>query len=163
VSGIVIWITGLPAAGKSTLAERVRASLSAPAALLDGDALRDILGEAGYDAAGRATFYRRLGALAGLLAGQGLVVLVAATAHLRAHRAAARALAPRFLEVWVSTSRDDAERRDPKGLYARARAGAAPHLPGVGVPYEPPTSPDVVARGGRDDEAVSVIVRLAGS
>jgi len=164
-AGVVVWLTGLPASGKSTLAERVREALvraGRPCAVLDSDEVRAALGERGYDPAARDAFYRTLGELAAMLAGQGLVVLVPATAHRRAHRTAARAAAPRFVEVWVRTPAAECERRDVKGLYARARAGDAPTLPGVGVAYEPPEAPDVVADGGLDEAAVRRVVELAG-
>jgi len=152
----VVWFTGLPACGKTTLAEHVRARLGG--VLLDGDALRGVL-EAG-DYADRDAFYRRLAALATLLARQGHLVLVAATAHRRAYRDAARAAAPRFVEVHVATPLAECERRDPKQLYARARAGDLPLLPGVGVAYEPPLAPEVIASGGHDEAAVLAIERL---
>ena len=159
MSGAVVWITGLPASGKSTLAGRLRARLAAPSPLLESDELRPILAAGGYDEPARDDFYRRLARLAALLAEQGFIVVVAATASRAAYRERARELAPRFLEVWVSTPLEEVERRDPKGIYARARRGEAPDVPGVGAPYEPPQSPDVVATGGRDDEAVGEIVR----
>jgi adenylylsulfate kinase len=160
-AGAVVWITGLPASGKSTLAARLCARL--PAVLLDGDEVRTVLGMTAHDPAARDDFYARLAALAALLARQGLVVVVPATAHRRAHRAHARALAPRFIEVHVRTPLAEAERRDPKGLYARARAGAAPELPGVGVSYEPPLEPEIVADGGLDERAlVAIIAAVAG-
>lgn len=158
MTGAVVWFTGLPASGKTTLAERVRERVGG--ILLDSDALRDVLGAAGYAPADRDAFYRRLGALAALLAGQGHLVLVAATAPRRAHRDAARALAPRFIEVHVTTDLAECQRRDPKQLYARARAGAAPDLPGVGAPYEPPLAAEVTAAGGFDDDALRAIERV---
>jgi adenylylsulfate kinase len=162
VSGAVAWLTGLPGAGKSTLAGRVRARLLAagvPVVLLDGDEVRRALVPApGYGAADREAFYQTLGRLAALLASQGQTVLVAATAHRRAHRDLARSLAPRFLEVHVATPPDECEARDAKGLWAAARAGQAPHLPGAGADYEPPRSPEVVARGGHDEAAVEAIL-----
>ncbi|MBA3538406.1 MAG: adenylyl-sulfate kinase, partial [Deltaproteobacteria bacterium] len=87
------------------------------------------------------------------------VVLVAATAPRRAHRALARSAAPDFLEVWVRTPREICEQRDVKGLYARAHAGDAPTLPGVGGDYEPPLAPEVVADGGLDDGAIEALLR----
>jgi adenylylsulfate kinase len=161
---MVIWFTGLPQSGKSTLAARVRESVTPrrACALLDSDEVRDALGADRYGATDRDQFYRALGGIAALLARQGQLVLVAATAPLRRYRAAARELAPRFIEVWVRTALAECEQRDRKGLYARARAGDAPSLPGIGVAYEPPSAPDVVADGGRDDEALATIARLIG-
>ena len=162
--GVVVWFTGLPASGKTTLAQRVRARLAGRRAcvLLDSDELRDVLGAAGYGGGERDRFYGVLAELAALLARQGHVVLVAATAPRRAHREAARAAAPAFREVWVRAALAACEARDVKGLYARARAGDAPTLPGVGAPYEPPAAPDVVAEGGHDEQAAAAIERLIG-
>ncbi len=165
MSGVVVWLTGLPSSGKSTLARRAAALLRARGrepVVLESDAVRAALAPApGYDEAGRRAFYGALARLAALLAGQGHVVLVAATASRRAHREEARALAPRFLEVWLDVPAEECARRDPKGLWERARRGEAPHLPGAGAPYEPPLRPDLVARGGEDVEAAAEIARLA--
>ena len=160
--GAVVWLTGLPGSGKSTLAARLAARLRAEgtvAAMLDGDEVRDVLvPRPGHDEAARDAFYRSLAGLAGLLARQGLIVLVPATAHRRSWRALARATAPRFVEVHVATPLDECRRRDPKGLYARA--DALPHLPGVGVAYEPPESPDVVATDDGASAVAAVLDRL---
>lgn len=166
MTGAVVFVTGLPAAGKSTLARAVVARLRGrgrPAALLDGDAVRAALSpRPGYDAAGRAAFYGTLGNLALLLAGQGLVAVVAATAHRRAFRDRVRAAGGRFVEVFVDTPAEVCATRDPKGLWARARAGGAPELPGAGPAYEPPRAPEVVARGGEDVAAVDAVVAALG-
>lgn len=162
VRGAVVWFTGLPAAGKSTLAATLVARLrerGASAVLLDSDQVRDALvPPPGHDGVARDGFYRTLAGLAALLARQGLVVAVAATAHRRVWRALARALAPRFIEVYVDTPLAECQRRDPKGLYAAA--SALPHLPGVNVPYEPPQAPELVARGGDDAAAIDALVPL---
>lgn len=160
--GIVVWFTGLPASGKSTLAARVleRLAPSHSCVVLDSDAVRQELRASAYDPVDRDAFYERLATMAASLARDGHVVLVAATANLRAHREQARTRAPRFLEVWVRTPLPVCETRDIKGLYARARAGDAPTLPGVGAPYEPPLSPEVTADGGFDEAAVTAIERL---
>ena len=164
--GAVAWITGLPSAGKSTFARGLRERLAASgrvAVLLDGDEVRGALAPPpGYDPAGRAAFYETLGNLALVLAGQGLTVLVAATAHRRAFRDRVRARAPRFVEVFVDVPPEVCARRDPKGLWARARAGGAPELPGAALDYEPPIAPEIVARGGEDAEALDdAAARLA--
>lgn len=160
MTGAVVWFTGLPASGKTTLARRVQDALDSRhrALLLDSDELRDALGEHGYGDAERDRFYARLAALASLAARQGLVALVAATAPRRAHRDAARTANAMFVEVWVRTPPEECARRDPKGLYAAARRGDAPTLPGAGASYEPPVHPDVVAEGGEDEAAVRAIV-----
>ena len=158
--GVVAWFTGLPASGKSTLARAVRARLADRPILLDSDELRDVLGTHGYTPAERDAQYRVLGRLAAMLAAQGHDVLVAATAPRRAHRDAVRASVPRFAEVYVATPLAACEARDPKQLYARARVGDAPDLPGVGADYQPPHSPEVTARDGRDDDAAAAIPQL---
>jgi adenylylsulfate kinase len=170
-------VTGLPASGKSTFARRLRARLGAAgvaAAVLDGDAVRAALVPApGYDPPGRAAFYETLGNLALALAADGLTVIVAATAHRRAFRdrvrarlssgAEAREGAPRFVEVLVDAPPEACAARDPKGLWARARAGEAPDLPGAAVEYERPLAPEVVARGGEDEAAAEAAVRAVAA
>lgn len=157
-AGVVVWFTGLPASGKTTLAHRVRDRLAPTGCIvLDSDEIRAVLGADSYAATDRDAFYRTLADLAALLARQGHVVLVAATAPRRAYRDHARAQAPAFLEVWVRTPLAACEARDPKGLYRQARAGDAPGLPGVGAAYEPPPSPAVIATDGRDDQAAAEI------
>jgi adenylylsulfate kinase len=166
LSAAIVWFTGLPSSGKSTLARRVQRRLAATGrrpVLLDGDELREVLGAQAYHPEDREQFYRSLAALAALVANQGIVVLVAATAPKREHRERARGAlvaGGAFVEVWVNTPLSVCEARDPKGLYARARRGEANELPGVGVAYDPPAAPEVVADGGHDEVAVSVIERL---
>jgi adenylylsulfate kinase len=138
---MIVWFTGLPASGKTTLAYRARERLTHASVVLDSDEIRAALGTLEYRARDRDAFYEALGKLALLLERQDLVVLVAATAPRRAHREAVRARASRFVEVWV-----------------RARAGDAPDLPGVGAVYEPPLAADVIANGGHDEAAVAAIV-----
>lgn len=165
--GVVVWFVGLPASGKTTLARSVAAALVARdgerAVLLDGDEVRAVLRPAPrYDAGARDAFYATLASLAALLGQQGHVVLVAATAHLRRYRDAARALSPRFLEVLLDTSAQECARRDPKGLYARAQADPATStLPGVGVAFERPERPELVARPGDPDAAAHVLAAIA--
>jgi adenylylsulfate kinase len=166
-AGAIVWFTGLPSSGKTTLARRAQARLAAagrPAVVLDSDELRDALDAHSYAPGDRDRFYRALAALAALLARQGVVAMVAATAPRRADRDRARdALggdpAARFVEVWVATPLAECEARDPKGLYAQARRGAADQLPGVGPPYEPPLAPEVTANGGLDDAAIAAVER----
>jgi len=164
--GAVVYVTGLPGSGKSTFARRLRERLGAagvPAALLDGDAVRAALRPVpGYAPTEREAFYDTLGNLALLLAGQGEVAIVAATAHRRAFRDRVRAAAPRFVEVFLDVPLEVCARRDPKGLYARARAGEAPELPGAAREYEPPLAPEGVARGGEDGAAVDEALARLG-
>jgi adenylylsulfate kinase len=165
MTGVVVWFTGLPASGKTTLAERLRARLAdhgRTAIVLDSDVVRDVLGAAGYGEAERAAFYRVLGRLAAVIADQGAIVLVSATAPLREHRNAAGRGNHRFLEVWVDTPLAVCEARDFKNLYARAHRGELPHVPGVGAPFEPPEHPDAIAHGGYDDAALAKLEAMLG-
>jgi adenylyl-sulfate kinase len=169
--GATVWMTGLPASGKSTVAAGVEARLlesGRSAYVLDGDNLRHGLnGNLGFSAEDRAENVRRTAEVSALLADAGVVVLVALVSPYRADREAARAAHDRrglpFLEVWVATSLEECERRDPKGLYARARAGEMTGLTGVDDPYEPPESPDVVVRGDDSlDESVARVIAALG-
>lgn len=163
MTAAIVWFTGLPASGKSTLAERTRSHLAArghPAIVLDGDAVRDVLGAHAYTAAQRDELYRVVADLAVLLAGQDVTVLVAATAPRRVHRERVRRSPGPVFEVWVRASVADCEARDVKGLYARAHAGEIDSLPGVGVPFEAPDAPAVIAEGGMDPVAVPAIAAL---
>src|SRR4051794_10981429 len=166
-AGATVWMTGLPGSGKSTIASGVEAALlgsGRSAYILDGDNLRHGLnGDLGFSAADRTENVRRTAEVSALLADAGVVVLVALVSPYRADRDAARAVhAARglpFLEVHVATSLEECERRDPKGLYARARAGEISGLTGVDDPYEPPVAPDVVVGAGEAlDEAVAAVL-----
>ena len=149
--GATVWLTGLPASGKSTLAAAVEAELlrsGRAAYVLDGDNLRHGLnGDLGFSAEDRTENVRRTAEVAALIADAGVVCLAALVSPYAADRAAARAAHARrdlsFLEIHVATSLAECERRDPKGLYARARAGELRGLTGVDAPYEPPERPDL--------------------
>jgi bifunctional enzyme CysN/CysC len=150
-AGATVWLTGLPASGKSTLAAAVEARLLAEgraAYLLDGDNLRHGLnGDLGFSPEDRAENVRRTAEVAALIADAGVVALAALVSPYVADREAARTVHEHrgiaFLEIHVATSLAECERRDPKGLYARARAGRLDGLTGVSAPYEPPESPDL--------------------
>lgn len=148
--GVVVWLTGLPSSGKSTLSGQVAGALRAAGhgvVELDGDVVRAaVVPPHGYDDASRADFYETLARLAASIARQGLCVLVPATASRAAFRARARALAPRFVEVFVDADPAECARRDAKGLYARKVAD----LPGASATFERPDAPDVVATGSDD-------------
>jgi adenylylsulfate kinase len=160
MNGVVAWFTGLPSSGKSTLAAEVAGELRLRgilAVVLDSDELRAaIIPRLGYDDASRDSLYGTLANLAAMLARQGHIVLVPATAHRRVYRDQARALAPAFLEVFVDTPVVECIRRDTKGLYAAGTEQA----PGVGVDYEPPVTPDVHVCMG-DDFAAAIAQRIA--
>jgi adenylylsulfate kinase len=146
-----VWLTGPPASGKSTIASEVvhrLADEAIPVAWLESDALRPILAPgAGYSLPERDAFYAALADLAALLSAQGLNVLVDATAPRRSHRDRLRERVPDLLEILVDTPLEIREGRDPKGLYRRACAGDAPHLPGATEAYEAPAHSDLVLSG----------------
>jgi adenylyl-sulfate kinase len=152
--GATVWFTGLPASGKSTVAVALEAALldrGRGAYLLDGDNLRHGLnGDLGFSAADRAENVRRTGEVARLFADAGLVALASLVSPYAADRLRIRARHEsdglRFIEVYVNTPLEECERRDPKGLYARARAGELPGLTGVDAPYEPPERPELELR-----------------
>src|SRR6202171_4438251 len=142
--GAVVWLTGLPGSGKSTLAralERRLFSTGGSPVLLDGDTLRAGLnGDLGFSAADRSENIRRLAEVAMHLARNGHIAIVAAVSPSREDRAAARRIADTaFREIYVATPADVCESRDPKGHYAKARAGALQAFTGIGKDYQPPT------------------------
>jgi adenylyl-sulfate kinase len=147
-TGFCLWLTGLPSAGKTTLAHQIALLLHErgyPVELLDGDEIRKGLSaDLGYDRAGREGHAARVAFVAKLLARNGVVPIVALISPYASSRARARSEIGRFVEVYVSTPIDVCERRDVKGLYKRARAGEIHDMTGVNDPYEPPESPEVV-------------------
>jgi bifunctional enzyme CysN/CysC len=147
--GAVFWMTGLPGAGKSTIARLAEALLfgrGMQVAVLDGDTLRARLNsDLGFSESDRTENIRRTAAVARLMADHGLVVLTSLISPTAAHRALARTLiGERYAEVYVNADLATCEARDPKGLYAAARAGKLPGFTGIGAPYEPPDAPDIV-------------------
>jgi sulfate adenylyltransferase len=150
--GLVIFLTGLPAAGKSTiagiLANCLRAVNDRPVTLLDGDIIRNFLSKGlGYTREDRMENIRRIGFVASLIARHGGIAITAAIAPYADARREARCLVEQqggaFFEVYVSTPLEECERRDPKGLYRAARRGELKHLTGIDDPYEIPTNADI--------------------
>jgi bifunctional enzyme CysN/CysC len=149
--GATVWLTGLPASGKSTIGEELERRLVAlgrPAYLLDGENLRHGLsGDLGFSPADRHEHARRVASVARLFADAGMVTIVALVSPAAADRAWARELHEEagigFVEAWVDTPLEECERRDPRGLYARARTGELTGFTGIDAPYEAPEAPDV--------------------
>jgi len=168
--GATIWFTGLPASGKSTIAvavERALVESGHVAYLLDGDNLRHGLSDdLGFSAGDRAENIRRVGHLTRLLADAGVIALASLVSPLKSDRQIARALNEAaklpFVEVYVSTSLAECEKRDPKGLYARARSGELQGMTGIDAPYEPPEDADLVldTTGADIDALVAQVIAL---
>jgi len=154
-----VWLTGLPASGKSTVARALVAELAGKgirAAVLESDAVRrEISPQPKYDDAGRDAFYATLAYLARVLVLHGVPVIVDATANRRAYRDRAREAIPRFLEVHVRCPLTVCQARDPKGIYRRGAEGTAKNVPGVSATYEAPLLPEVVVDGEKDDPAAA--------
>ncbi|WP_370073092.1 adenylyl-sulfate kinase [Mycobacterium sp. Root135] len=168
--GATIWFTGLPASGKSTLAvavERALVEAGDVAYLLDGDNIRHGLSDdLGFSAGDRAENIRRVGHLTRLFADAGVVALASLVSPLKSDREIARALSDAaklpFVEVYLCTSVEECEKRDPKGLYAKARAGELKGLTGVDAPYEPPEDADLVldTAGADIDDMVAKVLEV---
>lgn len=145
----ILWLTGLPAAGKTTLAREIARSLETLAIrafVLDGDDLRlGLNSDLGFSHAARNESVRRAGHAAKLLADSGTIAVAALISPFRKHRQRIRALAGDggFVEIFVDAPLHVCERRDPKGLYASARAGDIQDVTGIDSPYEPPANPDI--------------------
>ncbi|WP_285032785.1 sulfate adenylyltransferase subunit CysN [Mycolicibacterium sp. lyk4-40-TYG-92] len=149
--GSTVWFTGLSGSGKSSVAmlvERKLIELGRPAYVLDGDNLRHGLNsDLGFSMADRSENLRRLAHIATLMADSGQIVLVPAISPLEEHRELARKVhidqGFEFFEVFMDTPLADCEARDPKGLYAKARAGEITHFTGIDSPYQRPKNPDL--------------------
>ena len=170
-AGATIWLTGLSGSGKSTVAAACEARLVAfarPAYVLDGDNIRHGLnGDLGFTAADRTENVRRVGHVARLMADAGVVALVPLISPYRADRSLVRELhvvaGLPFFEVFVDTPIELCEQRDPKGLYAKARAGELTGFTGIDDPYEAPEQPELVLRpadGDADAMAARVVALL---
>ncbi len=163
----VIWLTGLPGSGKSTIADsavRKLHSLGVHTYVLDGDNVRTGLNkDLGFTPEDRAENVRRVAEVGKLMRDSGIVVFVALVSPYRTDReSAARLFGPgEFLEVYVDTPVEVCAERDPKGLYAKAAAGNLPNMTGVGQSYEVPLNPDLVLSGSGDlDASVDLLVNL---
>ena len=168
--GCVVWLTGLSAAGKSTIARLVAGRLEERGVLvdrLDGDIVREHLSRGlGFSKEDRDTNIERIGWVASRLSRAGAVVVVSAISPYEQARRKARALTEQhatFVEVYVATSLEECSRRDPKGLYAKAYAGEIAEFTGVSDPYEEPVHPELrLDTAGREpaESAASVLARL---
>jgi adenylylsulfate kinase len=167
--GAVVWLTGLSASGKSTLARRAEQLLlerGSTVYVLDGDNIRFGLNkDLGFSPEDRTENIRRIGEVAKLFADACVVTLTAFISPYRADRDKVRALMPAgtFIECYVNASVETCEARDPKGLYKKARAGQIPEFTGISAPYEEPLEPELVLEtGGQtvDESALALIKYL---
>ncbi len=160
----VLWFTGLSGAGKSTIAGAVEtrlAQLGYHTYLLDGDNVRHgLCSDLGFSEQDRRENIRRIGELAKLMADAGLIVLTAFISPHRVERQMVRDLLPEgeFIEVFVNTSLEVCEQRDPKGLYKKARAGEIANFTGIDSAYEEPLTPEIDLPAG--DESIDRLVDL---
>ena len=141
-----LWLTGLSGSGKSTVAdalvERLRAG-GLPVELLDGDVVRSVFPATGFSKEERDRHVKRIGFLASRLERHGVFVVCSFISPYRESRAWVREQCGNFVEIHVATSLEECERRDVKGLYARARSGEIEHFTGIDDPYEAPEDPEI--------------------
>ena len=166
--GVVLWVTGLPSSGKSTLAHEVEFRLferGCNVYVLDGDNIRHRLNKnLGFAPDDRKENIRRIGEVSNLFAEAGVIVLTAFISPYREDRQQARDLnkPDRFLEIYCKCSVAACEQRDPKGLYKRARKGEIGQFTGISAPYEEPDNPDVVVETDKQslEECAETILRF---
>lgn len=170
-SGCVVWLTGLSAAGKSTIAtelERVLFSQGKHAFVLDGDNMRHgLCSDLAFSPEDRKENIRRIGEVAKLFAEAGFVCITAFISPYRSDRDLARRIAPagKFIEVYLNVPVEICEQRDPKGLYAKARSGEIRDFTGVSAPYEAPLNPELELRTDKfalNDCIKAILERLNG-
>jgi adenylylsulfate kinase len=144
---MVYWLTGLPGSGKTALADRLFTYLKAKGfkvERLDGDALRTMYPDTGFSRQERDKHVRRAGEYAAKFEKEGVIVVASLISPYRESRAYVRSICSYFIEVYVDASLETCEKRDPKGLYRKARAGEIKNFTGIDDPYEPPESPDSI-------------------
>jgi len=161
--GVTLWLTGLSGSGKSTLATMLERRLSergCVAYVLDGDNLRHGLNQdLGFSPEDRRENIRRTGEVASLFADAGDVVICALISPYREDRDRARKAhaSGSFIEIFVNASLEECERRDPKGLYKKARAGEIPEFTGISAPYEQPQTAEIVVDTEKEDVEESIV------
>ena len=163
----VLWFTGLSGSGKSTIATRVHEALvrgGVDVEYVDGDALREGFPSTGFTRAEREEHLRRTGYMASRLAAHGVTVVASFVSPYRESRDFIRRLCPGFVEIYVATPLDECERRDVKGLYARARRGEIRNFTGIDDPYEAPERPELTldTRVLSVDQAVAAVLEHVG-
>jgi adenylylsulfate kinase len=163
----VLWFTGLSGSGKSTIATKVHEALArrgTEVEYIDGDALREVFPQTGFTRAEREEHLRRTGYMASRLAAHGVTVVASFVSPYRESRDFIRRLCPGFVEIYVSTPLEECERRDVKGLYARARRGEIRNFTGIDDPFEAPARPELVldTRTLTVDQSVAAVLERLG-
>ena len=164
-AGVVLWFTGLSGSGKSTIAARVVEELKRqgrPVEYLDGDNIRDIFPATGFTRPERDAHIRRVGFLASRLAAHGVIAVTSLVSPYQGSRDFVRGLCRDFREIYISTPYEECEKRDIKGLYARARRGEVKNFTGLDDPYEPPVRPELAidTRETSVEQAVGMVLKL---
>jgi adenylylsulfate kinase len=162
-----LWFTGLSGSGKSTIATRVHEGMvrrGVEVEYIDGDALREVFPSTGFTRAEREEHLRRTGYMASRLAAHGVTVVASFVSPYRDSRDFIRRLCPGFVEIYVATPLVECERRDVKGLYARARRGEIRNFTGIDDPYEAPERPELTldTRALTVDQAVAAVLEHVG-
>ena len=166
--GCMIWLTGLPSSGKSTIAftaEHILVEQGRLAYVLDGDNVRHGLNKnLGFSAEDRTENIRRIGEVSRLMMDAGLIVMTAFISPFRRDRRIVRKLVKKgdFVEIFCDTSLSICESRDVKGLYEKARAGEIPEFTGISSPYETPENPELIVESGNStiEECVDEIINF---
>jgi adenylylsulfate kinase len=160
--GFAVWLTGLPASGKSSITRELVKQLRArgvTAVALESDAMRKILTpEPTYSQEERDRFYRALALIGELITRSGTNVIFDATANKREYRDQARRLINKFIEVYVACPLEVCAKRDPKGIYAQAALQKATTVPGLQAAYEPPLKPDLTLDGQDPPETGAILI-----
>lgn len=161
--GAVLWFTGLSGSGKSTIAGLVHQELRrrrVEVEYIDGDALRSVFPNTGFTRAERDEHLRRTGYMASRLAAHGVTVVASFVSPYKDSREFIRGLCRRFIEIYVATPLEECERRDPKGLYLRARRGEIRNFTGIDDPYEPPDRAELTldTRSASIDQCVKQVM-----
>jgi len=159
----VLWLTGLSGAGKTTIAENIYAQLATNGQRverLDGDVMRGLFPSTGFTKEARDEHIKRVGFVASRLEKHGVIVVASFISPYKEMRQFVRDLCNNFIEVYVSASLSECERRDAKGLYKKARAGEIKNFTGIDDPYEAPDNPEIFVNTDKEtvDESVSKIM-----
>jgi adenylyl-sulfate kinase len=163
--GFVVWLTGLPGSGKTTLARSLHHEFKEKglmSEILDGDEIRkNISPEIGFSRMDREEHSRRVAYIGKLLSRNGIATIVSLISPFRSSRGYARSIIPRFVEVWVNCSLETCRKRDLKGLYDKAAKGEILNLTGVQDPYEPPLSPEILINTDNElvDKSKNTIIK----